>query len=59
MLCQFCHKRFSIRDLTVDHIIPAAGGKNHGQKPAQWLLDMGKYGLRMQVVQQQKGEQAS
>ncbi len=24
MLCQFCYKRYSIRDLTVDHVIPGS-----------------------------------
>jgi 5-methylcytosine-specific restriction endonuclease McrA len=24
MICQFCNKRFSIRDLTVDHVIPGS-----------------------------------
>jgi 5-methylcytosine-specific restriction endonuclease McrA len=24
MICQFCHKRFSVKDLTVDHVIPGS-----------------------------------
>ena len=28
MICQFCNKRFSVRDLTVDHVIPGSRWQN-------------------------------